>query len=61
MTRMSFFKKIMNDKVGGTAIEYGLIAAFIVIGSMGAIQALGDEDANIWNFVSEEAKKAMGN
>ncbi|MGB3738615.1 MAG: Flp family type IVb pilin [Pontixanthobacter sp.] len=56
---MPFFKKLMNDEVGATAIEYGLIAALLAISCMGAIQALGDEDAGIWNYVKGKATEAL--
>jgi Flp pilus assembly pilin Flp len=36
-----FFKKLFTDTSGVTAIEYGLICALIVIGSLAAIQSVG--------------------
>ena len=36
-----FFKRLIKDASGVTAIEYGLICALIVIGSLAAIQSVG--------------------
>jgi pilus assembly protein Flp/PilA len=35
-----FFKKLIKDQSGVTAIEYGLIAALIVIASVAAMKSL---------------------
>jgi len=36
-----FFKRLIKDASGVTAIEYGLISALIVIGALTAIQTTG--------------------
>jgi pilus assembly protein Flp/PilA len=36
-----FFKRLIKDASGVTAIEYGLICALIVIGSLAAINSVG--------------------
>jgi pilus assembly protein Flp/PilA len=36
-----FFKRLIKDTSGVTAIEYGLIAALIVIGSLVALNSVG--------------------
>jgi pilus assembly protein Flp/PilA len=36
-----FFKRLFKDASGVTAIEYGLICALIVIGSLAAISSVG--------------------
>ena len=38
---MKAFRKLFADKVGATAIEYGLIAALIAVAAIGAMTALG--------------------
>ena len=38
---MQFIRKIMRDKKGATAIEYGLIAALIAVAAITAMQGLG--------------------
>lgn len=37
------FRKILKDKKGATAIEYGLIAALIAVAAITAMTALGGE------------------
>lgn len=61
MILMPFLKRIAKDTVGGTAIEYGLIASLVVISSLGALEAMADEDTNIWAVVSNKAAEVMGN
>jgi len=39
---MSFFKNLVRDEQGATAIEYGLIAALIAVAAITAMTALGD-------------------
>ena len=36
-----FIRKLMKDKKGATAIEYGLIAALIAVAAITAMQGLG--------------------
>lgn len=36
-----FFKRLIKDASGVTAIEYGLITALVVIGSLAAINSVG--------------------
>ena len=38
---MKAFRKLFADKVGATAIEYGLIAALIAVAAIGAMTSLG--------------------
>ncbi len=40
---MTFFKKLIRDEAGATAIEYGLIAALIAIAAMAVMGGLGGE------------------
>ena len=39
---MKFFKKLIRDEQGATAIEYGLIAALIAVAAITAMQSLGN-------------------
>lgn len=36
-------RRFWNDESGATAIEYGLIVAIVVVGTIGAIQTLGSD------------------
>jgi pilus assembly protein Flp/PilA len=38
---MSMFRRFVKDESGATAIEYGLIAALIVLAIISALKALG--------------------
>ena len=40
---MTFFKNLVRDEQGATAIEYGLIAALIAVAAIGAMSALGTQ------------------
>ena len=39
---MTFFKNLVRDEQGATAIEYGLIAALIAVAAITAMQSLGN-------------------
>lgn len=39
---MQILRKIIRDKKGATAIEYGLIAALIAVAAIAAMTALGE-------------------
>lgn len=42
------FRGLLADRRGATAVEYGLIAALIVIAAMGGISALGGGAGGMW-------------
>ncbi len=49
---MTFFKKLIRDEAGATAIEYGLIAALIAVAAITAMQGLGNQLDTTFNTVS---------
>ena len=51
---MTFFKNMIRDEDGATAIEYGLIAALIAVAAITAMQALGNELSTTFNKVQTE-------
>jgi pilus assembly protein Flp/PilA len=51
---MRFFKNMLRDEAGATAIEYGLIAALIAVAAITAMGTIGDELTNTFNDVSTE-------
>jgi pilus assembly protein Flp/PilA len=51
---MLFIRKLIKDKKGATAIEYGLIAALIAVAAITAMQGLGTQLSNTFNEVSSE-------
>ncbi|GAA0730703.1 hypothetical protein GCM10009106_10390 [Sphingomonas japonica] len=51
-TGMTQIRKIIGNKKGATAIEYGLIAALIAVAAIAAMQGLGTNLKNTFNNVS---------
>lgn len=49
--RRTILTLLRNDH-GGTAIEYGLIAALVVMGAFLSIQNFASTSVNMWNRVS---------
>jgi pilus assembly protein Flp/PilA len=54
---MTFFKNLVRDEQGATAIEYGLIAALIAVAAIGAMSALGTSLSGTFDNVSTEVAK----
>jgi pilus assembly protein Flp/PilA len=50
----SILRSLRTDQKGATAIEYGLIAALIVIAMMGGLRALGGGAGGMWTNVSQQ-------
>ncbi len=55
---MTFFKKLLKNEQGATAIEYGLIAALIAVAAITAMGAVGDQLDNTFTQVSTEMAAA---
>lgn len=53
---MKFFRELMNDDQGATAIEYGLIAALIAVAAITAMGSLGNQLSNTFTTVSTDMK-----
>jgi pilus assembly protein Flp/PilA len=53
------FRKLCADKRGATAIEYGLIAALIVVAMMGGLSALGGGATGMWGKLSNTVSTNM--
>ena len=52
-------RMLRADECGATAIEYGLIAALIVIAMMSGLQSLGGGVGGMWGKISTKVDKAM--
>ncbi|MGD9811739.1 MAG: Flp family type IVb pilin [Sphingobium sp.] len=48
---MKFFRKMLKDSKGATAIEYGLIAALIAVAAITAMGTVGNKLINTFNNV----------
>jgi pilus assembly protein Flp/PilA len=49
---MQFFRKVIRNNAGATAIEYGLIAALISVAAIAAMQGLGSQLKTTFNTTS---------
>jgi pilus assembly protein Flp/PilA len=49
---MTFFKNLVRDEQGATAIEYGLIAALIAVAAITAMTSLGGNLQTTFNTAS---------
>ena len=58
---MTFFKNLVRDEQGATAIEYGLIAALIAVAAITAMQSLGNELDDTFGNVKSELDDANAN
>ena len=54
-----FFKKLLRDNRGATAVEYGLIVSLIVIAIIGAVKTVADEQNGLWATVEQNIAGAM--
>ncbi|MEO7813954.1 MAG: Flp family type IVb pilin [Sphingomicrobium sp.] len=55
----TFLRTLGADKQGATAIEYGLIAALIVIAMMAGLKTLGGGAGGMWTKVGDAATNYM--
>jgi len=49
---MKFFKKLLRNTAGATAIEYGLIAALVAVAAIAAMQGVGTSVSGSFNDTS---------
>ena len=59
MNGSDFLKRLLRDDRGATAIEYGLILAFMCIGLVGVMMAFGGEVIELWTGVDNESDAAI--
>jgi pilus assembly protein Flp/PilA len=52
-------RRLRRDKRGATAIEYGLIAALIVIAMMGGLSSLGGGFGGMWTKLNNTVQNNM--
>jgi pilus assembly protein Flp/PilA len=53
-------RRFLKDKRGATAIEYGLIAALLFLGIVGAITAYGDSMTQMYEKIRDHTADATG-
>jgi len=54
----SNFRRLLADKKGATAIEYGLIAALIVVAMMGGLRAMGGGMGGMWTNIASAVQNS---
>ncbi|MDX2203726.1 MAG: Flp family type IVb pilin [Hyphomicrobiaceae bacterium] len=54
----TLIKSFAADESGATAIEYGLIAALIAVGIIGAARSLGNQVSGTFNNVATALQNA---
>ena len=54
MSAIRTLRRLCSDKRGATAIEYGLIAALIVISMMAGLSTLGGGANGMWGKLSNK-------
>lgn len=52
------FKRLIRSTRGGTAIEYGLILALVVLAMMAALTEFAATSVNMWTNVSNKVQAA---
>lgn len=57
---LKLMKRLVADRRGGTAIEYGLILSLLVITMMVSFVELANTTTGMWNNVSTKVSKASG-
>ena len=57
--RGTFFKTLLRDTRGGTAIEYGLIVALVVIAILVSLSRVADENTGLWAVVTSNVTAFM--
>jgi pilus assembly protein Flp/PilA len=55
---MTFFKNLVRDEQGATAIEYGLIAALIAVAAITAMSNLGTQLNTTFGKVEQSMAKS---
>jgi pilus assembly protein Flp/PilA len=53
-----FMQKLISDRSGATAIEYGLIAALISVVIIGAVTLVGTNLSSVFNSIATSLKAA---
>lgn len=55
---IALLERIGRSNRGATAIEYGLIAALVVLGAFLGIKNFANTSINMWNNVSNTVQKS---
>ncbi len=53
---MRFVRRVLTNRIGATAIEYGLIAALIAVAAIGSMQGLGNQLSTMFANITSNMK-----
>jgi pilus assembly protein Flp/PilA len=59
--QMAFFKTIIRDRSGATAVEYGFLVCLIAIAAMGSMAMFGNSLSNTLMISSTNMSNAAAN
>ena len=59
MTVKAILHRLRLDRRGATAIEYGLIAALIVVAAMGGFRAMSGGSGGMWDKVKTKVETSI--
>ena len=59
MKMLKNLQRLMSDRRGATAVEYGLILAMVFLAMLGAVVAFGQENTALFDRVSSTTVGAM--
>jgi pilus assembly protein Flp/PilA len=51
-------RKLLGERRGATAVEYGLILSLVVLTIMGVLHALAAETTTLWTNTSDKVQSA---
>ena len=51
---MRRFLNIINDERGATAVEYGIILAFVFMAMVVGVTSVGSANSGIWNNIAQQ-------
>jgi pilus assembly protein Flp/PilA len=57
--RGNFFRRLLRNTRGATAIEYGLIVALVVIAILVSLQGVADGNTGLWAIVTSNVTEVM--
>jgi pilus assembly protein Flp/PilA len=55
---IGFIRRLAESRRGATAVEYGLIAALVVLTMIAALQGVANTTVGMWNNVSTKVQNA---
>ena len=57
---LKILKKLRDETIAATAVEYGLILAMIFLAMIAALQSVGDSSTEVWSDVQTASSEAIG-